>query len=155
MKYKKNNDDFDYFYYAENDYQYWIDSFNYIDLDNIDYMPNALCSNAANIVERYLKYILRYISKQLFLEEDQIYKTMRSHNLREIADMIMDLDLSFEFDEFKLRVLSNYYFDVRYPSENSYYIKKKDIMFCKELTEEIRNIAIIVKNRERKESKDD
>lgn len=132
----------DYFHFAENDYLYWVDSLSILDFNSINYVPNSICWNAASIAERYLKYILSNQIKNNFINDKKTDDLLYSHNLRNICEKIMEIDSSFEFDIYDIKRLSDYYYEVKYPSDHSYDVTNKDILFCKKILEEIRYVTL-------------
>lgn len=145
---EKTGRNINYFDYAENDFLYWEDSLKMYqskDEEEKIYVPNSICWNAANIAERYLKYMLDIVIKENFVEDSDILECMKIHNLGRICENIMKFNENIEFKLHEIRSLSHYYYDVRYPGDNSYYVKQEDIDFCYKVLTKIRNICLEVK----------
>ena len=100
-------------------------SLNYYDLAENDYeflsydyehgrVGNILCSSAQNICERYLKYLRRFITKN-------------------IPD--------FECDWSKITPADGYYFTTRYPGDDAFLVDKQDVDDCWKAVEYTRDLV--------------
>lgn len=100
---------------------------------NQDMQPINMAANAQNTAEKYLKHLIdQYDHDEQRL--DLRTRTLRTHNLSQLMnylsnEMGMEIPLRVKRD---INALNNYYFNARYPGDNSFFVSKDDIEICKE-----------------------
>ena len=113
--------------FAENDYKYFMHSYE------SGYVANNMAANAQNTAEKYLKHLIdQYDHDEQRL--DLRTRTLRTHNLSQLMnylsnEMNIQIPLRVKRD---INALNNYYFNARYPGDNSFFVSKDDIEICKE-----------------------
>lgn len=107
-----------YYEAAQNDYLY-LEGVKNILNDLHSYNPVAV--TAQNIAERYLKHIIQ----NYMLDRDYTH-TLRSHKLMTLYQAIHSKYDHFILDENMLRILTDYYFDARYPGADYIIVSRED-----------------------------
>ena len=102
-------DSMTYLDFAENDYKYFMHSYE------SGYVANNMAANAQNTAEKYLKHLIdQYDHDEQRL--DLRTRTLRTHNLSQLMnylsnEMGMEIPLRVKRD---INALNNYYFNARY-----------------------------------------
>lgn len=105
---------------AQNDYLY-LEGVKEI-LNNLrSYNPIAV--TAQNIAERYLKHII-----QNYMLDKDYTQTLRSHKLMTLYQAIHSRFEDFILDDNMLRILTDYYFDARYPGADYIMVTREDAL---------------------------
>ncbi|GHU44942.1 hypothetical protein FACS1894111_12920 [Clostridia bacterium] len=126
----------DYLHFAENDYQYFIHSYNRGDV------ANAMANIAQSICERYLKHIIAVYVKPNPDDKNAYQKNadvLHTHSLMKLWNYLREVLPDFEVDRKKLKGGDGYYFTSRYPGSESFDVTCSDIEECREAVEECRN----------------
>ena len=109
--------------FAENDYQFFRASYQ----NNIK--GTALAALGQSICERYLKHIIDSYSYPETREEESLKETyLKTHSLRRLIKYIEE-EMEYEIPnetEFSLERIDGYYFQTRYPGEESFIPTSKD-----------------------------
>lgn len=92
------------------------------------------------------------MSKDLICEP----RTLRTHNLSQLMnylsnEMGMEIPLRVKRD---INALNNYYFNARYPGDNSFFVSKDDIEICKEGLDSCRELVLSVDKEIRTKNKE-
>lgn len=92
------------------------------------------------------------MSKDLICEP----RTLRTHNLSQLMnylsnEMGMEIPLRVKRD---INALNNYYFNARYPGDNSFFVSKDDIEICKEGLDSCRELVLSVDKEMRTKNKE-
>ena len=110
--------------FAENDYQFFSASYQ----NNIK--GTALAALGQSICERYLKHIIdSYSYPETRAEESTKEIYLKTHSLRRLMKYIEE-EMGYEIPietEFSLERIDGYYFQTRYPGEESFIPTSKDI----------------------------
>lgn len=113
--------------FAENDFQYFMDSYNR------GMVANAMAADAQEICEKYMKHILNeYYDPETQQQEVDYNQIMRTHNLIKIS-RFMETHMDFHFKpetKSELRQINGYYFTARYPGDESIEIDREDLDLC-------------------------
>ena len=109
-----------YYEAAQNDYLY-LEGVKAILNDLPSYNPIAV--TAQNIAERYLKHII-----QNYMLDQDYTQTLRSHKLMTLYQAIHSRFEEFILDTGMLRVLTDYYFDARYPGADYITVTREDAL---------------------------
>jgi hypothetical protein len=119
-----------YFDFAENDYNFLKDAYK------SGFKANQMCALSQEICEKYMKHIIdTYINVLDFPSESQELLNKRkmdilkSHSLHKLAYFIDDFSKVNYSDDVKSEMFSidGMYFSVRYPGEDSYFVRDADI----------------------------
>lgn len=110
--------DLDYYYYAEDDYLYLKDSLD------ANILRNSMASIAQNTCERYLKHVI-----SLYCGNRKT-SIMRSHSLRALSKYLSEFLPDFSADWSLIRKADGYYYNTRYPGDDSFRVDKQDILDC-------------------------
>ena len=114
---------------ANNDYKYFVKSIDYTYLN-----PSAI--QAQQVIEKYLKYLV----ETFCVDESSVpISALRSHNLITLNRALINEGIDLGLDRGKLALISGFYFDMRYPGENFYYITKEEFDESLEFVKEVRN----------------
>ena len=141
-------DSMTYLDFAENDYKYFMHSYE------SGYVANNMAANAQNTAEKYLKHLIdQYDHDEQRL--DLRTRTLRTHNLSQLMnylsnEMGMEIPLRVKRD---INALNNYYFNARYPGDNSFFVSKDDIEICKEGLDSCRELVLSVDKEMRTKNK--
>ena len=115
--------------YAENDRDYLEEDFKN------KRVANAVCALTQNCCEKYLKHIIDKMympdDSQKSAEKDSILHT---HSLRRLMNFIDD-ETEYSIPKDKRRIIlqvDGYYFNSRYPSDESSFVTEDDIDICKD-----------------------
>ena len=124
-----------YFDFAENDYMF---------LQKIDISEpssyNTFCSLSQFVCERYLKHIVEEFVKPTSAVEDSGKKdVLRTHSLRKLCSYLDDFVPEFEIDTSLVYKAEGFYFSVRYPGDNSFFAKLRDVQDCMEAVDGTRS----------------
>ncbi len=134
-----------YFDFAENDYNYFMTSYQY------GIIANAMAAAAQEICEKYLKHMLdKYFVPTTQVEQAEYESVMKTHNLGKLMRFV-EQNLNIRFDDTtrkELLIINGYYFTARYPGDDSVEIQREDIDMCAsaiqncrtQILEQIRNI---------------
>ena len=125
-----------YFDFAENDYRYFITSYE----NGI--VANAMAGFAQEICEKYMKHMIDQYYKPHSKEEASEWESaLRTHNLVKLMRFLSDrIDVHFSKETQKdLRAINGYYFTARYPGDESIEIEKDDIELCADAVKSCRN----------------
>lgn len=120
-----------YFDFAENDYLYLKETVNQ------GMVANAICSISQSVCERYLKHVID-INTFSF----DVSKEMATHSIRVLAKFLKKNVLDFKCDWDVAIKVNGYYFEVRYPGDDSFIVDSDDVKTCWSSVEEIRNSVI-------------
>lgn len=134
--------------FAENDYNYFMDSYKR------GIVANAMAADAQEICEKYMKHMLdQYYDPDSPEAEAEYTATMKTHNLVKLV-RFFETNTGFRFEsETKraLREINGYYFTARYPGDESVEIQQEDLDICanavnrcrKEILREIKQIKMV------------
>lgn len=142
-------DSMTYLDFAENDYKYFMHSYE------SGYVANNMAANAQNTAEKYLKHLIdQYDHDEQRL--DLRTRTLRTHNLSQLMnylsnEMGMEIPLRVKRD---INALNNYYSNARYPGDNSFFVSKDDIEICKEGLDSCRELVLSVDKEMRTKNKE-
>lgn len=117
-----------YYDFAMNDYNYLKFS-----IDN-NLMFNSMCSNAQNIVERFLKHIIEPKAMELGNT-----KVMKAHDLILLKTFIQEHLPDFSIDWGTVIQCNGFYFNVRYPGDNSFFVNERNVLDCWNAVNETKN----------------
>lgn len=130
-----------YYVVAQNDYLY-LQSIKLV-FDSIqNYNPIAV--TAQNVAERFLKHII-----QTYLLENDYTQVLRSHKLITLYKAINDIYPDFILDKNVLRVLTDYYFDARYPGADYIVVSRQNALDAISGVEEIKKAVDIFMGRQK------
>jgi len=116
-----------YFDFAENDYHYFVASCERDDVANI------MGAIAQGICEKYMKHIIdEYQTPANASERAEKEAVLSEHPLNRLIHHIhTHLNVSFSHEaEAKMRNINGYYFNARYPGDDSVELTKEDIEDC-------------------------
>lgn len=116
-----------YFDFAENDYQYFMHSYNH------GIVANAMAADAQEICEKYMKHMIdQYYEPKESEDAMEAELALRTHNLVKLIHFLSDhMDVNFSKETQRdLRAINGYYFTARYPGDESVEVQKEDIEFC-------------------------
>ena len=142
-------DSMTYLDFAENDYKYFMHSYE------SGYVANNMAAYAENSAVKYLKHLIdQYDHDEQRL--DLRTRTLRTHNLSQLMnylsnEMGMEIPLRVKRD---INALNNYYFNARYPGDNSFFVSKDDIEICKEGLDSCRELVLSVDKEMRTKNKE-
>ena len=105
-----------YYDYAENDYNYLKDS-----VEECRF-ANMLASASQNTCERYLKHVI-----DITLGKDADTRVMHTHSLSVLLRYIEENIKDFDIDEDIVLRADIYYYNTRYPGDDSFIANEKDI----------------------------
>lgn len=128
-----------YFTYAENDYKYFKKDYNSGRV--ADYMG----AMGQNICERYLKHIVEQnIIPQNINTVNEKQSVLHSHGLNKLIKFIeKESTIKFTKDEkSKINSINGFYFQTRYPGDDSIDIDKSDLEACVDAIEICRDKAL-------------
>lgn len=97
---------------------------------------NPIAVTAQNIAERFLKHII-----QVYLLDKDYTTTLRSHKLTTLYQTIHEVYPDFQLDKNMLRILTDYYFDARYPGADYIIVSQQDALEAVDAVETIKNIV--------------
>lgn len=117
-----------YYDFAMNDYNYLKSSID----NNLVY--NSMCSNAQNIVERFLKHIIEPKAMELGNT-----KVMKAHDLILLKTFIQEYLPDFEIDWGIVIQCNGFYFNVMYPGDNSFFVNERNVLDCWNAVNETKN----------------
>lgn len=103
-----------YFDFAENDYQFFVESCER------NAVANIMGAIAQNICEKYMKHLIdTYEVPANEGEEEEKTKILKSHNFRQLLGYIREnLGVEFSYDTAKkMRDINGYYISARYPGD--------------------------------------
>ena len=128
----------DYFYHAEDGYQYFKAGMK------CKIISGDMAANAQNICERYLKFVIESLHEMGKITNLNV-KIMHSYNLRTLINYIEEVGV--EVLDRDIIVLANsYYFSSRYPSDNTVIVREKDLIGCDKVVESSREFAKKIKD---------
>lgn len=142
-------DSMTYLDFAENDYKYFMHSYK------SGYVANNMAANAQNTAEKYLKHLI----DQYDHDEERLdlrTRVLRTHNLSQLLNYLsneMKASVPLETKRY-INALNNYYFNARYPGDNSFFVSQDDIEICKEGLEACRNLVLVLDEKWKEESDD-
>ena len=111
-----------YYDFAENDYQYLIQSYE------SGMVANAMGALAQEICEKYLKHIINeYIVPESLDENQEKAEALRTHNLNKLHKYISRRLPEARIDKRPLNAVNGLYFTTRYPGEESIMVDQDDI----------------------------
>lgn len=116
-----------YFDFAENDYKYFIESYENGTIAN---MMGAI---AQGICEKYMKHLIcEYYHPENISENEERNITLRTHSLNRLMKYLknhMEIEFSKEAKA-EMRIIDGFYFSARYPGEDSIELDAEDIEHC-------------------------
>jgi HEPN domain-containing protein len=123
-----------YYDFAENDYKFYENNYQQGNEGNL------MASIAQEICEKYLKHIIEdYVECDL----NEKSEVLHTHNLRRILNYISEKLEDFECDRNEILKCNGFYFETRYPGEESYFVTREDIdnahsgvLACKQAVEQ-------------------
>lgn len=87
---------------------------------------NAICSISQSIIERFLKQIIvNYIDDNN--DHEEYSNILRAHNLKKIMNFICQNLNDFNLNRSIVMNCNGYYFDSRYPGNDSFFVNNDDI----------------------------
>lgn len=142
-----------YFDFAENDFQYFMNSYKH------GFVANAMAADAQEICEKYMKHILsEYYDPETAIQEADYNTVMRTHNLMKIARfLVKNLDVEFTREtKAGLAQINGYYFTARYPGDESIEVVKGDIDLCMDTIQHCRTEVLeAIRKLEHKRTKEE
>ena len=135
--------------YTENDYKYFMYSYE------SGYVANNMAVNSQDAVGKYLKHLMdQYDHNEQRL--DLRTRTLRTHNLSQLLnylsnEMSIQIPLRIKRD---INALNNYYFNARYPGDNSFFVSKDDIEICKEGLDACRELVLSIDKKMKAKNKE-
>lgn len=139
--------DYNYFDFADNDYQYFME-----DCER-GRVANYMASQAQSICERYLKHLIEvYVCPQDGDSNRRKRDVLTSHSLNKLINYLSEYtDFSFsQMTLLQVRAIDGYYFSTRYPGTESFFVNENDINLCKNATEACRKeILEYIENKEK------
>lgn len=125
-----------YYDFAENDYQYFMTSYNY------GIVANMMGAMAQGICEKYMKHIIElYDVPATHQQQDAHESVLRTHNLDKLIKFLrnnMNIEFS-EETEYSMKIINGFYFTTRYPGDDSSMLDERDIKICAKAIENCRN----------------
>ena len=109
--------------FAEDDYYYLKSSIE------AGLKRNAMCSMSQSICERYLKQIIVNYIDETEKNKDEFTTILRAHNIKKIINFINKNLNDFTLDK-KVRDCNGYYYDTRYPGDDSFFVSDEDVQIC-------------------------
>ena len=122
-----------YFDFAENDYEFFKGAY-----EN-GFVANSMAAIAQGICEKYLKYLIELDSDH---RKQQYESVMKTHNIRKLLKYIKQEVPEFHCDEGSIKKVDGYYFNTRYPGDESITINKEDLKECMEAVAACRKAVI-------------
>lgn len=125
-----------YFDFAENDFQYFMFSY-----DN-GMVANMMGAMAQGICEKYMKYLISaYDSVNTKEEVSEQQNILRTHSLTRLIKYL-DKKLNIIFSKetvLNMKAIDGFYFSTRYPGDDSIELDKTDIETCRAAVEGCRS----------------
>lgn len=118
-----------YYVIAENEFEYLMKINNTV----VDYY-NPIAIQSQQIAEKYLKHLL-----DVYCTDTDNTDLLKSHKLHRIYDKISAKFTDLKLDKNDLRMLSEYYFDTRYPGVDFTFVTKEEAEKCIEVVIDVRN----------------
>lgn len=112
-----------YFDFAEDDYAFFKGAY-----EN-GFVANNMAAIAQGICEKYLKYLIELDSDHRIPQYESVMKT---HSIRKLLKYIKQEVPGFHCDEGSIKKVDGYYFNTRYPGDESITIDKEDLSECME-----------------------
>lgn len=129
-----------YFDFAENDYMFFKAAY-----EN-GLVANTMAAIAQGICEKYLKYIIELDSD---CRKPQYESVMKTHNIRKLLKYIKQEVPEFCCAEDSIKKVDGYYFNTRYPGDESITINKEDLDECMEAIAACREaVSVYLKDRD-------
>ena len=125
------------------------------DQQTADFISCVAFGRNGEFAEKYLKHLIdQYDHDEQRL--DLRTRTLRTHNLSQLMnylsnEMGMEIPLRVKRD---INALNNYYFNARYPGDNSFFVSKDDIEICKEGLDSCRELVLSVDKEMRTKNKE-
>lgn len=116
-----------YFDFAENDYNYFVNSANH------GLVANMMAAMAQNICEKYMKHLINeFYEPQTLADEKDLEKILHTHNLNGLIKFLRNnLEVSFSKEaKTQMNVINGFYYNTRYPGDESFEVDKEDIEDC-------------------------
>jgi HEPN domain-containing protein len=111
-----------YYDFAENDYQYLLQSFE------AGMVANAMGALAQGICEKYLKYIINeYVVPQSSEESTEKGRILRTHNLNKLYKYLLQYLPEMEISKRTLNAVNGLCFTTLYPGDESIVVDEEDI----------------------------
>ena len=121
--------------FAENDYKYFMTSYEY------GIVANAMAADAQEICEKYMKHVIdKYFEPETEEEQTEYDIHMRTHNLNKLM-RFLDQRMGLNFDrevKAEMQIINGYYFTARYPGDESIEVTKEDLDVCADAVEHCR-----------------
>ncbi|MBP3488823.1 MAG: HEPN domain-containing protein [Roseburia sp.] len=122
-----------YFDFAENDYTFFKAAY-----EN-GFVANSMAAIAQGICEKYLKYLIELDSD---CRKPQYESVMKTHNIRKLLKYIKQEVPGFCCDEGSIKKVDGYYFNTRYPGDESITVDKEDLEECMEAVDACRESVL-------------
>jgi HEPN domain-containing protein len=119
----------DYLFYAEDDYRYVKE------VIKTGLVFNGICHNSQNICEKYLKHIID-------INDLDDLEVMRTHSLKVLYKFIKNNIKDFKCNWDTILKVDGYYFQVKYPGDNSFTADEEDIKKSWDAVVETRNSVL-------------
>ena len=112
-----------YYDYAYNSYLHLI---NMKDIQPYSY--NSICAESQSVCERMLKYIVElFVNANTDSSAIAYADILRTHSVKRLLDYLEAELPDFDINYDTVVRVNGYYFEVRYPGENSYFAKRRDV----------------------------
>lgn len=122
--------------YAENDYLYFRDC------QKQGLVANAMAYVAQNAAEKYLKYIIEEYDQS----SDRKGRTevLHTHSIKKLLDYIEDdMQIPISYNTRKeILPINGFYYSTRYPGDDSFFVKERDIKLCAEALRTCRSFTL-------------
>lgn len=122
-----------YFDFAENDYKFLKATY-----EN-GFLANTMAAIAQGICEKYLKFVIEKFADSSRAQYESIMKT---HSIRKLLRYIEHELPGFVCDEDAIKKVDGYYFNTRYPGDESITINKKDLDECMKAADACREAVV-------------
>ena len=125
-----------YLSFAEDDYKYFMDSYN------ANLRANAMAAIAQNACEKYLKHLIdNYTNATTAQEEKDKFDVMKTHSLNKLLQYLEEYTEISDKQFSNIKLADGYYFSARYPGDDSIEVKQRDIDSCKTAIETCRQFV--------------
>lgn len=121
-----------YYDFAEDDFQYLMSN---IRMGNV---RNAMCSESQSICERYLKQLIVNYVDETEENSKEYSDILSAHSINRLINFLTRNLGDFKADP-RIRSVNGYYWDTRYPGENSFMVTEEDIQICWQAVQACKN----------------
>lgn len=122
-----------YFDFAENDYEFLKATYE------SGFVANSMAAIAQGICEKYLKFL---IERDTDKTRPQYESVMKTHSIIKLLKYIHRELPGFSCEEKIIKKVDGYYFNTRYPGDESITVDRGDLDECMEAVEACREVVI-------------